>query len=331
MPPESLTIVIATFNRARALARTLNAIARLARPTLPVDVVLVDNASTDDTAAVIADFSRRMPTQSLCEARSGKTHALNLALTDARLGDIIVFTDDDILPKEDWLLEIVGACNRWAEVSVFGGSIAIRWPVENVPRWALRPEYATWAYSHVDFGPTEREWPEDAYPFGPNYWVRKNVFANGRRFDTRLGPRPSRRIMGDETRLLMDLRNEGYQTIYVPTAHLEHCIEERALSLQWMKHRAYAMGRTGVHLSQALGTKPVARSTAWYARRYLALTYHGLLSAFAHLTIRQDLRARRIIDSQWRMGWTRELIALARESGRSTACFPHAASAADGG
>jgi glycosyltransferase involved in cell wall biosynthesis len=99
-----ISVVIASRNRAPLLASTLAALERQDWPGCPFEIVVVDNASTDDTAHVIdeAVSRRRVPVMGLREDRPGKSHALNTAMAHAR-GDILVLTDDDVLPSRGWL------------------------------------------------------------------------------------------------------------------------------------------------------------------------------------------------------------------------------------
>ena len=100
-----VSVLICTYNRARLLRETLKALQAL--PTPPdcrIEIVIVDNNSTDNTAAVVAEAARgaRIPIVYLREARQGKSFALNTGLAHAR-GDLLALTDDDVLPGAEWL------------------------------------------------------------------------------------------------------------------------------------------------------------------------------------------------------------------------------------
>jgi glycosyltransferase involved in cell wall biosynthesis len=98
------SIIIATFNRARFLEQTLRRIAGISIPPgWDVELIVADNASTDDTAAVVRDAkSKNIEVRYLYEGRKGKSNALNSSLAQAR-GEIILFTDDDVAPANNWL------------------------------------------------------------------------------------------------------------------------------------------------------------------------------------------------------------------------------------
>ena len=56
------TVIISTYNRARSLAETLAALAHI-RTTRPWEVLVVDNHSTDDTAAVVRALAPGYPVE----------------------------------------------------------------------------------------------------------------------------------------------------------------------------------------------------------------------------------------------------------------------------
>src|ERR1700682_4126309 len=105
MRVERATVLVCTHNRAPHLRQTLEAmLAMNAVPDCDVEITVVDNTSTDNTPAVVAEPARdsRIPVTYLHEPRQGKSFALNRGLAEAR-GDIVALTDDDVLPAADWL------------------------------------------------------------------------------------------------------------------------------------------------------------------------------------------------------------------------------------
>ena len=123
----TISVVIATYNRAALLESTLDELGRQAFE--PGDeVIVVDNASTDRTPDVIARAIEKFPVRirHLREATPGKTPAMNRGIAVAR-GDILALTDDDVfLARTGWRRS--GACSpigrsRWlADGSIPGGS-----------------------------------------------------------------------------------------------------------------------------------------------------------------------------------------------------------------
>lgn len=93
----TLSIVLPTYNRRATLERTLSKCLGLA-DGLPVDFVIVDDGSMDDTPDYLADLAareRRVTTVSI--PNSGPGQARNVGASMAK-GDLILFIGDDICP-----------------------------------------------------------------------------------------------------------------------------------------------------------------------------------------------------------------------------------------
>ncbi len=98
---ESLiSVVVATHNRAPLLRQLLRALQRQEYSTF--EVIVVDDASDDDTPSVLAEWAgenRRWFRQPLAW---GAYAARNRGIQEAR-GDLVAFTDDDCIPEPGWL------------------------------------------------------------------------------------------------------------------------------------------------------------------------------------------------------------------------------------
>src|SRR5262245_57954609 len=95
---KSFSIVVCTRNRARLLEQALDSIVRVEFPADDFEVLVIDNGSSDDTAAVVSRFARRVPfaVRSVKEPRVGLSAARNRAIREA-CGKRLFFTDDDQL------------------------------------------------------------------------------------------------------------------------------------------------------------------------------------------------------------------------------------------
>ena len=102
----AVSICICTYNRERLLRQTL---ARLERCLVPDDVrleiVVIDNNSTDGTAGVIEDAAKRLPIRTAKETRPGIAPARNAAVAKAR-GELLLWIDDDVLVEADWITSV---------------------------------------------------------------------------------------------------------------------------------------------------------------------------------------------------------------------------------
>jgi GT2 family glycosyltransferase len=292
MGDRKLTVMFSTLNRSGALRETLREMARVQVPaSWSAEFVVIDNGSTDGTRELLGDAEARMP---LCTFRCsvpGKSNALNLGLERADLGELVVFTDDDVSPAADWLETIIAASERWPGHSVFGGRIDPAWPNdEPPPSWALASFIQSFAFTRHDHGALERVYAPQDTPFGPNYWVRREVL-NGMKFAAHLGPRPKHRKLGQETEFLRRLRRKGYEPIYVPSARVEHRIESTRISKLAVYYRAFQLGQGMVHTHSFPNRAALARYAArWQLQRVLKLG--RVVAQLPLLAIRRDEDAR---------------------------------------
>jgi GT2 family glycosyltransferase len=122
---RDISIVIATRNRAHGLQRCLAALAAM-DPAPVRELLIADNGSTDDTAAVIAHAAATMafPVHRLDEPSPGACRARNRAIA-AATGGIIAFTDDDCYPAPDWARRIADAFAADPGLGYLGGRIIL--------------------------------------------------------------------------------------------------------------------------------------------------------------------------------------------------------------
>jgi glycosyltransferase involved in cell wall biosynthesis len=96
-----ISVAICTRNRAKQLARAVESV--LPQLGSDTELLIVDNASTDETAQVAAALAARNPAVRVCrETTPGIPSARNAALRNAR-GRHILFFDDDELAEPGWL------------------------------------------------------------------------------------------------------------------------------------------------------------------------------------------------------------------------------------
>jgi len=238
-----ISVLIATYNRVETLRQTLESMTRLDRDGLLVEFVVVDNNSADNTKEAIESFAGKLSIRYLFEAQPGKNCALNKALNETSLGKLVVFTDDDVEPKQNWLQTIVSVSHRWPQYSVFGGKQFLIYPDVEIPKWASSRSVMEFVFGWHYYGDKEKLYAPNIFPFGANFWVRREVFADKRRFNEAIGPHPKNRIMGSETSLLKQLTEEGYEVVYSPFAVVGHRIGAEDVSIPSISRRAYRHGR----------------------------------------------------------------------------------------
>ncbi|MGB0748692.1 MAG: glycosyltransferase [Magnetospiraceae bacterium] len=235
-----LSILFATRNGAPTLPRVLSAYEALQAPKGGWKVIIVNNNSDDETAAILDSYKNRLPLTVIDQPKPGKNRALNLGLTAAE-GDLVVLTDDDAVPEADWLQRWRQVADSTAEADLFGGRVLPLWP-EPPPDWILNavPLQATYAISRDTLadGPVI-----SSQIFGPNMAVRRTVFDAGHRFDEAVGPAPGQYRMGSETEFTRRLTQAGYKPWFSNAPRVGHIIRPWQMDRDWIIKRSARLGR----------------------------------------------------------------------------------------
>lgn len=237
-----INVVFSSFNGERTLGTTLAAFASLAIPEGGWKLIAVDNGSTDSTADIMKSFVGRLPMQVLTVPGRGKNFALNEALRHID-GDLVVFTDDDVIPDPQWLCALQHCARANPGYGVFGGPI--------IPHWPRAPD--AWILKHVPMGmvyaasdPGMKSGPVDVgFIWGPNMAIRKTLFDAGVRFNPAVGPDGTAHYaMGSEYEFTRRLAAQGVKAWFCTDAKVEHIVRENQLSKQWVLQRFFRHGRS---------------------------------------------------------------------------------------
>ena len=237
------TIAICTWNRAELLDQTLTRLQQLTIPTgLAWEVVVVNNRCTDKTDEVIARHCAALPLRRISEEKRGLSRARNAALQAAQ-GELILWTDDDVLVDPSWLAETVAAARANPAVSFFGGPIE-PWFECPPPDWLARNwrQFST-AYAIRDFGAAAFAFDAARLPFGANYAVRRAAQL-AFPYDHRLGRNGSKAIGGEETQVLRQMLAAGHHGQWVPTAKVRHFLPRKRLTLAYVQRFYHGVGQT---------------------------------------------------------------------------------------
>lgn len=116
------TVVVPVHNGGSTLAAQLEALtAQLG--TIEFEIVVVDNLSTDDTAAVASSYAERHPQVRVVSARDGASvaYARNAGLRESR-ADRVLFCDADDVVRPGWVAAMVEALEH---DDIVGGRIDV--------------------------------------------------------------------------------------------------------------------------------------------------------------------------------------------------------------
>ena len=241
----TLNVIVATFNRADLLRRTLASFARAeVPPTLAITITVADNNSTDDTARAVkeaqAEF-RAIKLRYIFEPRQGKQFALNAALHESDQ-DLIGFIDDDEEIAADWFVQIHEIfAARWTEIDFAGGKVLPRWENQNaLPVWATKnfPGIA-WR----DYG--DHEWiysRETAILSGGHAIIKRTVFDETGFYSENIGP-AGKNLLGCEDDVMFDkLLAANKKGVYNPRLVIFHFVPDYRLTKNYFRQWCYGNG-----------------------------------------------------------------------------------------
>jgi GT2 family glycosyltransferase len=222
-----VTVVVATRDRPQSLARCLRALAALTYA--PFEVVVVDNApSTRETLAVVQQRSGQdARVRYVRELRPGVSCARNRGLGEAR-GELVAFTDDDVVVDPGWLDGAVRGFDRSPSVACVTGLVPsarldtaeqryfdrrVSWALGCAPRRYDR-------HGDLEASPL---YPYTAGQFGTgaNFAFRTAVLRNLGGFDEALGP-GTPAAAGEDLDLFVRTILAGHAIAYEPAAVVWH-------------------------------------------------------------------------------------------------------------
>jgi len=258
MSTNLITVALCTWNRAPRLRVTLESMAALVVPPgLEWDVIVVDNASTDDTREVALSFADRLPLRCVHEPIAGLSNARNCAVREAA-GAYIIFTDDDVLLDPDWLAAYARAFARWPDADIFGG------PIEpffegTPPSWmaeALKQMGAVYGRQDLGDAPVRLQ-PENVGqgPYGANMAMRRSALGPAP-FDPAFGVKHGQYRIGEETQLIRRMLEGGSEGWWSPEPKLRHVIPIEAQHVSYVRRWMVGAGRTDDRNDRANGGPP---------------------------------------------------------------------------
>ena len=255
------SVVIATYNRAEELAKTLDSMSKLQVPD-PWEVLIVDNNSPDNTKEVVlkAAESFPVPLHYLFEREQGRSAALNTGIRAAK-GEIIATTDDDVRLEPDWLTNAERALQT-LNCDYLGGKALPIWSGKR-PAWIPEGRSIHWAViALLDYGP--KPIPLGDYvAIGVNMVFRREAFDRAGLWDNAYG-RKAGTLLGQEVReWCQRARAANLKGFYSPDLVVHHVIPTDRLTKKYFRSWFYWHGISRALLYKTKGLdKESPESTA---------------------------------------------------------------------
>ena len=271
-----LSVLFCTRNRAQSLKDTINYVLAADRTGLVVEVVVIDNGSSDETPQVAASFRDRIALRYYLEKNVGKGHSLNRALTEGGLGRITVALDDDMIVDTGWIKAVIAACDRNPQADLFSGHVYIVWPPGPIPGWAknCRSDVRGWALSAVSESNSsggDQPIRPDRWGCGNHFWFRSKLLTDSSQFGHQWVPEPG---------LFFDHMAKGAKGVFAGSVSAGHRLQPHLLDQATVCKRAVMIGRSFAD-SYVCPYRPTVR-VARLLRRHPILARCGSLGKVAY-------------------------------------------------
>ena len=266
--PRLVTIAVSTLNNDEAVLDCVENILKCAYKN--VEVLIVDNSKhAEPLATKVAARFADAPVRHVLETRTGLSRARNRGMIEAA-GDIVVFTDDDVIVDRYWISRIVEAFDVADNVGCVSGSIIPAELETAAQEWLEQFGGFNKGFALQIFDLDSHNRPEPLYPYdagrfgsGANMAFTREALEHLNGFANDLGA-GTVAWGGEDIDILRRTVSSGYTLVYAPGA------------LMWHRHRrSYEalrkqMYRYGIGLSATV-TKWIVESpkTAWEVCRRL--------------------------------------------------------------
>ena len=193
-----VSIVVPFYNRADMLADVITALLQQSHPS---EIIVVDDGSTDNTAAVAKSYQVRY----FYQENRGPAAARNKGF-QVSTGRIVAFTDSDCIARPDWIEKLLEGFTR-GDNGVVAGSYSIANPQRLLPRLIheeIKGRHAGFKTHIRAFG---------AY----NVAVKRNVFEDVGGFDESY-----RTASGEDNDLSYRILASGNKILFKPDALVSH-------------------------------------------------------------------------------------------------------------
>ncbi|HEB50134.1 MAG TPA: glycosyltransferase [Desulfobulbus sp.] len=238
-----VSVAVPTYNRSAMLKNTLDGL--LAQETdgiFAYEVLVLDDASTDDTPDVVAALSREatVPVRYILAEGKGYTHVLNRAVTEFT-GQWLAFFDDDQLAGPGWLKALFTVA-REQEAGMVGGPVVLDIPEAVLA--GLGPVCRDLYGESPDVREPERYRTTPPLPSGGNRLVHRRVFEQVGTFDETM------LTGGCDRDFLLRACAAGVVMGWAPEAVARHVISADRFSAAHMRSYSLQWGCSFAHIDR---------------------------------------------------------------------------------
>jgi glucosyl-dolichyl phosphate glucuronosyltransferase len=298
-----LTVCICTHDRPRYVRDCLDGLRRQTVSRDRFSILLVDSASTPESAAELADIATQHDARLIRLDQPGVSLARNAGAWAART-HFIAYIDDDAIPATDWVACILEAIVQpGRRPALIGGRILPKWEAPLPNWWPASLRGVLSIIEHEGRGEYRTPAvPKGLEPYAANMVVHVLSLLAAGGFGGAVGRYGNSLLSDEEVQLAWTLQDSGYSVRYDSSITVHHQIQARRLEPAWLLSRLYWQGASTV-LTRRLLQQP---ETVWreFPRRLLV----ACLLAPASFIPRDSSW---LLPARWRLAYARGFIKAA--------------------
>lgn len=238
-----ISVIVCTYNRAAILKRALESLVQQTLDKSLYEIIVVDNASTDNTSEVIGEFSsvnKNCNFQAVHEARKGLGYARNTGVKRAK-GEYIGFLDDDAIADKDWLANALHCFERVEPTPLVVGGPIFPLYLTSKPSWFKDAfEIRCWGNRQrfLTYG--------ENYFSGSNMIISRSAVIEFGGFNVEVGMKGEFLSAGEETSLFERIVGQAESPsvfYYSPQLTVFHFVPGFKMTISYQLKRAFAKGQ----------------------------------------------------------------------------------------
>jgi glycosyltransferase involved in cell wall biosynthesis len=236
----SVSVIVPAHNEAAFIGRCIASIRGTRWPAELLEIIVVDNRSTDRTAELARGAGARVIQQD-----SGRIGAIRNAGLKAAGGDVVAFVDGDCTVRETWLHAAVELLHQDARVGAVGGP-------------CLSPREGTWVERSL--APDRLDWNgvRPAESLATSSFISRSALLK------QVGMFNEHLLSGEDDEMSRRIREQGFLLYSASACHVVHY----GYPASWLA----VLGKQMWHGSNQLETRAGLDPTLWISHLFLLAT-----------------------------------------------------------
>ncbi|MEC9302826.1 MAG: glycosyltransferase [Bacteroidota bacterium] len=258
---NGVSVIICCYNSANNIFKVLHHIELQKDITFPLEVIVVNNNSSDETETVVKRFIKEtnLDIKLIFESNPGLMHARESGLRESRY-EFIQFCDDDNLLSDNYIHTLYEFLNNDSSIGACGGK-GIALIENNEPIWFKK-------YSRAYAVGSQLKHPQDSL-YGAGISIRysalEKIYMKG--FKSFLTGRTGNVLLaGDDGELVLALMLSGYKLKASDDIYFHHIIPEGRLSKDYLMqlHEGFGMMYPVIDIYRKILSKKFSNNVIYY-------------------------------------------------------------------